>query len=501
MSIDLDKLNDYHTKDFFLQLHLAPLSLPVHLTNEYFFKLLKLLSQDIPDTVGNEILNTINKTVRSQSHLKEFVSNKLYRSLPFTKDIYLPNILDVLFEFSIQSPDAFDDYLVSQLSKLISGFPEKSLTIIANYLMKSQNPTQNMIDLLFIHTNTFLEVNIFQDYVSLLVYLCSNNNNSTFLKDNGLTCWKLIAQQLTSTEKSIVILSYNSLCHLFDLNSELMRESDIPFKYISRHLLSQESEHSVISFLLRYFSINAQLDSFFSQEDKETVIQSLLKISTQKVALLLFSFAENFECAKYLLLSNTSWMKSGIPTIHDSVILLSTIMKHKTLRPLISNQMQIVGLFDEMLKEKGTTNIEFLSIFIRRLNLSNEFISELNQIDFLTRYLTIVDEKREKAKIWIPCFLLVDTIARFSYVAQLNGYAKKICDILLSGSNDEMVNKTAIIVATDLAVYYDCALVFQSNKLHHYLKKVKSENGSNSKAAKSCLKVMKKTFSTHTDDA
>lgn len=516
--IDTTKLDDYQSSDFHAQLQLAPSHLPVELTNEFFSKLFSLFSEAFPETVGTEILNTAIRTIRSPKHLNEFLKDNFNSNLPFSDPVYYPSILNILNEYAIRAPQGFDDDLISQFSKIISYDPDKSLTIIALFLKNSKNENnsfQKMEDILFTSSENFLKQGTFQDFVSLLIFLCKTNKS--FEKANKKKCWQIVCEVLKSEHRDLYVDAYNALCNLYDIDSSLIFSSEIPYSVIPEHILFTDLENAVISLLFRIvFSEKKILDEenikfTLTDQQKIKLINPLVKISknNESATLILCSLAENSNCAKHLVKISSKWLPEAIPTYENTFKLFGVVLKHQNLRNEITDKGEIIQFFDHMLKTKNPIIIESLSHIIRRINISDELINKLcSEIDFFRRYFSLVKRSHNDI-LSVSSFLLAEAISRQKYIPQLNDACELICSLVasydddaegLTNNKDRTKKISAVIpaikVATILAKHYDCAFTFKKSNLHKFLKKdLKRQGEQNIKdASKKCLKEMKKTL-------
>lgn len=516
--IDTTKLDDYQSHDFYTQLQLAPSHLPVNLTKEFFTKLFSLFSDTFPETIGTEILNTALRTICSPKHLDEFIKDNFNSSLPFYDPVYYPNILNILNEYAIKAPQSFDDNLISQFSKIISYDPDKCLTIIALFLknpQKENNSTKKMEDLLFTYSESFLKQGTFQDYISLLIFLC--DTNKSFEKENGKRCWQTICKVLKSEHRNLYVDAYNALCSLSDIDSILIYSSEIPYDVMHEHILLPDLENAVISLLLRVVfieknNLNKEDNKFaLTEEQKNDLISQLITVSkvNENATLLLCSFAEDAECGKYLVDISNKWLSEAIPTYEDTFKLFGVLFQHQNLRNKLTNKGEIIPFFDHVLKTKNAFIIDSLSHIIRRFNITDDLIDKLcSEIDFFRRYFSLI-KRSHSDTLSVSSFLLAEAISRQKYIPELNDACELICSLVASYDDDvegltNIKNKNrkinnvipAIKVATILAKHYDCALTLRKSNLHTYLKKEQKRQVDQTlkDASRMCLKVMKKTL-------
>ncbi|KAK8860882.1 hypothetical protein M9Y10_012574 [Tritrichomonas musculus] len=520
--LELTKLSDYNSPDFHAQLRLIPSKLPVKSTNEFFKQLFGLFSEDFPEIKGAEILNAATRTICSPDHLKEFLKGSFNSELPFSDPVYYPNILNILNEYAVRAPDTFDDYLISQFSKIISYDETKSLTILALFLKnieKENSSSQKMEELLFSYSNIFLKQGIFQDYISLLIYLC--NTNKTFEKENGKKCWQTLCEVLKSQYKNLYIDTYNALCSLYDINSSYIFTNEIPYNTVTEHINYTDLENVVISLLNRIVKSEKAIlnkeDAEFSLTDEQKIklIDSLVKISknNENATLLLCYFAENNNYAKHLVEISHEWLADAIPTYENTVKLFCVVLIHQNLRDELANKREIVPLFDNMLKAKRPIIIDSIPHIIRHINITETLIDKLcSEIDFFRRYFSLIKKMNSDA-LYISSFLLADVISRQKYISELDTVCELICSVVTeysensenlinSNNNDNKIknNKitaavTGIKVAIILSQHYNCASAFKKMDFHTILKReMKKQDEQIKKDAKICLQVMKKTM-------
>lgn len=513
--IDTTKLDNYQSREFYNQLQLAPSHLPVELTKEFFTKLFSLFSQTFPEAAGTEILNTTIRTIRSPKHLNEFVKNNFNSLLPFYDEVYYPNILNILNEYAIRAPQCFDDNLISKFSEIISYDPDKSLTIIALFLKnsKNNNNSKKIEDLLFKCSENFMKQGTFQNYVSLLIFLC--DSDKSFEKENGKRCWQSICKVLETQHQNLYIDSYNGLCSLFDIDSTLIFCSEIPYKVIPEHIQFSDLSNAIISLLFRIiFSEKSNLNKAnaeFTLTKEQTIklIRPLITISkeNENAKLLLCSFAENADYAKYLVSISNDWLPEAIPTYEDAFKLFGVVFKHQNLRDEIMNKDETIQFFDHMLQTKNAFIIDSLSHIIRRFNISDSFIDKLNsEINFFRRYFALI-KKSHSDTIYVSSFLLAEAVSRQKFIPELNDACELICSLVasyyddvegLTNNKNKKINSVipAIKVATILAKHYDCALALKKSNLHCFLKKEMKRQGDQNiiDSSRNCLKTMKKTL-------
>ena len=433
----------------------------------------------ITNDAGNEILLTICKLLTKKEHQEIFIKEELVKKLPLDNYLLIDNVLNILDNMMAVSPEIVPQNVLESVSKRS---PYKVLILIAKVIQKEIPENLSWLDML-VENESFKKQECAESYISVLVYLL--NESKTFLNNYSRKAWGIISSLLYSKNERIVKYSYISLCYLIDNN--ICSHSNLPFHLIASHLSNMTLHKSAFSLLLR-----CNLSRMNSPELIKSLIQHAS--SNKKASFVLLRIAKTDKGAM-LLISNSSWMKVGLPDRLTTINIFCNVLLHKEVRSSLSAKTKdIVSFLSSSLSIESdddynnytnfmNTNadmqssslklhdnndsviISILCTILRRIPFDENLVHQLSRYKFFSSFFgrsTRTDTSRNA----IHALHIINLIVDCCYTKEL----LQIIDFLIYSikKNDDNSN-FALVIAAKMCNYDECFKKLKEKKLAKYL--------------------------------
>lgn len=484
--LNIEKLNAGQGKEFIKQLAGVPNNLDKNNIKEFYSTLSSLFDRDdLQENSLNQSLIALYKvlTCKDDYFLKVFQEKDFISRLPYNTQYQSAqnSLFDVLYAISSNAPASFNEFAADQISQhLLQKDQMKTLTIIGIYAKKFDELKKpwEMLDILIKNSQDFYSKDeCCQNYVSLLAFLCKKDD---YRKERIEECWECVCNSLNTNNEPILATVYNCLCILYELDREKISTLDFPIEHCSNHLLKkQDVSQSVISLLFRYqpnfdpgsdgryFSRSRRMSTSQNYQSSLMLklIQSLTQVATNDVNanLILVKMATDENIAR-LILHDSTWMVKNLPSAIDTMRLFAVILSHENLRNVIMSKKETIDFLKQICNLNASGVLTAICIFIRRFPLTEEYINELSNNQFLTQFFSTAFEHNDETTLH-AALVMADTVAKICCVQELPQYCKKIAEL---SKSDSTLALTAGKVAVEMCKYPECVLKFKALKLDEY---------------------------------
>lgn len=440
--IDLTILGDPDNRLFFQEIRSVHEKMETHQPG-LFRTLLGNFEKDISEQAGNELLIALCKILSNPIHTSAFIRGRSAERLPYSKREFSDRLFDLLYILALNCPTAFTAPVAKLFSKMIRVNPYKSLYIIGLFAKQFDNVDDPwpMLDLLFKYESHFKQLEVVENYLTLLVFLCCQF--PYYRKARAAACWNTMSNILEHEDTNTVSCAYYSLCRILEISEEFA--GAFPRERVLVHINNADTKSAVLSFLLRY-----QLPTN-SREAKPLVTELLKCISDKRAAYILLKMAKTETIAK-LLISRSQWMADLASAPEQTVKLFTMIMSHSNLRSMLLGREETIDFLRALVESGYPDSVSTLCCLIRRMPLSPSFVQKLSTGGVVAAAAANVVSKNDK----LSALLLYDTLGRVAFISDF----VDVCAFVVAEikqQDDNVLSVTALTVACMLASYQECA--------------------------------------------
>lgn len=467
--MNLENLQKGKGYEFNNELSSIPHNLSIEMVNDFFISVIELFNKDIPESSINKLLLSLAKSLSSQQYLEKFAENDYAKDLPYLKNQFHEQILDLLYIIVSYAPKAMNINVATQFRKLIRTNPRKCLTLLAYFgkQFETIHDPWPMLNLLFRDAEYFRSSECCEDYICLLSYLCQSFED--FRESRQQHCWYSICAALNSARTSTLIAAYSALCSLYEYNPSVISSLTFPSAQVSKHLGMQSIRKYAISLLYRIRPFG----------NVEGIIDSLIEVAHEDLNanLILIKMASKESNAKYLI-QNTGWMINEDSSKLDTVRLFGVILTHSELRSAIIHNFEIIRFLINITSNATTEILTAIGTFVRKLAIEEEFVKELSRSRFLSDYFLAISDKindkreSDNDQFVKTTMLMVESIAKVCYVKEFSQMCKLLSNLILSNPKYRSIASKASI---ELCKYKKCAVKFQKLGVAQFFEENKTD--------------------------
>lgn len=265
------------------------------------------------------------------------------------------------------------------MKKIINLSPQHAIILLATYAKSFENVSNAwpLLDLLISHGKDFLkDPNTGVFYINTLYYLCSSFNE--YYQERLSYCVSKFILATKSKHFKICIAGYKALTKYLKIEYYHM----IDFNNIIDSLSNRELVFPILDFLLVYLNLpknitNDSLSIPVSYELIKILIENIQ--NDYKALILLLQLSENIDFAR-IILKFPVWIGSNSAFLpEDSFRILTSIMRHQSLRHLIIELPEIGFFFKKVAKIREPRILVAISSVIRRLPFNKNFLNILSE--------------------------------------------------------------------------------------------------------------------------
>lgn len=479
-SCNLHNIKHIELIEFKDELKNSPQTLSIENAPMYYKIVLSHFRHSIKTEIKHTILETLYKILCKPEFLKVFVTKGFAPALPFSHKDVIDDIFKILYLLVKKVPDSFDEFVSNSFSKLVCNRGLKSLVILSIYFdndffrigdlseeYKYIKPNdfqkyinyKPMLQILLDQKERFTKPDICVQYAALLSHIINMYPDLGEIESNnfGATAFEILTQLLLpsedeseniESERTRITSIYSYLCKI----SSKVGDCELPCQTIQTHLKDPNLCTPALELLLvSKYSIDNE-----EEMADDTFLQSLLRISNNgnKLALLvLLRLAKRNDVAQKLI-EKPSWMEKCKNSHHnappekllhyivDTLRLFLVVFNHKNLREQIVSDNEFL-IFLNILVETGEPDILTLCLSILRRvdNLTKDFIEDIDECEFVSKFIDIA---RDLPTGVYDSILLIDTIGKNMFSKDVLNNCKFLKDCLENNSKFDAAATAAI---------------------------------------------------------
>ena len=321
--------------DFNTELERATKVVGVEDCKSFFDLMFHHLNQTIHKSTGVCILASMRKLIRNDQIREIFVFDQYIDKLPYTSSAYAEAILNIMYDFVKLDPSVFDETLCPLFAQLIQFRPDRAIVVIALYAQKMEeleNPWP-MLDLLFYESKHFNSRKSSIQYITLLVYLCSNFDD--YAGGRAENCYRAISTMLKKNYSDVLQAGYDALRMLM----KFLPNASLPIDTMKVGLKVESVQPNILAFLLSLPVDHPDLHN-------KILIDALVECAqtNEKATVVLLQLATDKRNAGAIL-SNKDWTKKDLPTTLDTLRLFLVMFQHEDLRLLLISERRTFAEF------------------------------------------------------------------------------------------------------------------------------------------------------------
>ena len=456
-SLDLKLIEDHTKKGFLREITNAPELVNANNVVNFFKISLSHFNNrrnTIPINKGKAILISIISILQNHTFRKMFIDNNFIYNLPFDVEEYSDFIFDLLELMVTHDYEIFDGKLAEKIGQMIQFSPSKVLVLIAKYgeyMEKIKNPWDTL-DLLFFHSSKFNNPDNALDFIRILTYFC--RRKEVYNEYRSMQCFDVIASSfLKSNDINVLKAAYGSLISISS-NSEKCKSKEclyrFPVQVLLLHLQSKNEEviTCALNFLLVY------------ELTKENILDQLIAMNSQRSTIVLMKLCENPNNAMYIA-QNPLYLKKPLPTYLDTLKLIYSLLKHKSIKNILSKSQQIIAFLSSTAKNASQEILVLILGVLKQLTLTQNIISELERKHFFKNIVRSADrcngEQSDQAR-----YNIFEIIADFKYIPEMIDVCKcAITEII----EVESLYSEAFPLIIKFCRFYECVQVMKRDGL------------------------------------
>ena len=442
MSFDLNSLIDFQSEDWYYSIEKVNENFST-IEIKLFYNLLPIIFKNQNVNIIDETIKALCRTLKNQDNIKLFAKASYIKFIPFDMTNSYDEIFEIFYRIADIEPNCFYNiFLYHKLLQLIEFYPHQILSIIATYALHFEEVSDPwaILDILFRKSKSFYSSECAQDYLSLLVFL---NKFSEFREVRSQHTWNCICEMLITNETSVLISCYNSLNYL----ASVCPQEDIyqwvyPIIPIISHLAYEPSEalqDSIFAFFVRLRPSGTRIQLI-------KLIHYILICAHEnlKANLILLWLSENLLFSQIMLV-DSNWLCDNLPTLRDTLKLVSQILLHEENQSEILLKPQIFTLFNHLISSESSQYLNPMSLILLKLPLTEEFVQEMsknkNLHNFFFKLLKYGDQKNLKNAIQI-----LSKIMNFSYVREMSEMVRPLVYIISKNNSELSLNAAKVTI-------------------------------------------------------
>lgn len=389
---------------------------------------------------------SISRSLKNDDNIPIFEESNLFPILPIDSMALIEETLELLTILAKHGSVLFTQETWDKLNPLLEYYPSQFLSIIAIYSRHFDDiddpwPT---CDILFLKSALFSTPENLQDYFALLLFL--NRSFSDYREARAEHTWNRLCELLQGSNPSDISLCYEMMKYMASICQSTVFQWPFPITQILFHLAFNDSElqDTVIDFL-------AQIRPSGTRSQISELINYLFEISRTKsnATQVLIWFSES-PILSEIMLSKSNWLGQMLPTISDTIELVSKIIKHKTAASIIVKKPEIFTFLTNVINSPDGNGIAVVPFFLKKVPINKSFIESLSSKNVLHSFFSVALQRGDNKSIQ-NMLIMLDLMTNYSYVKEMKLMIKPLLHLI--DLEEAPISFAAAHVTTDLCQF------------------------------------------------
>lgn len=322
-------------------------------------------------------------------------------------------ILGLLFR---NNPKLIKVSFTKSITTLIQFDPESMIIMLCHYInnLPPQEDSFPVIGIFIDQSDSFFGTQSETNFIRCIYHLLSTNK--LFKEQMAEQLSPVLMKGCQSTNEETAITTLHALANLLPDDNII-----VDFEVVLQVAGNQNLQKHLISVLIRLKKFPASRRIAYLLFNYATV--------SQRGFLSLMNFCESSPDNAKLVATMDKWMKSGLPTIHNTFRILMLLFKDVELRPIIYQSASFPEMMKMFVGDSDVFLYTCLPSILRRSNLDDNLLKSFQKSGFWESFFNIA-VKSDNKKVINASLIMADTVSAVGFVPEMVPLIRRMVDFL-----------------------------------------------------------------------